>query len=112
MKYLITGRNGQLAQTFIKRFEREGIEFLAQLNQSWTNSGFCSRYEWAKYVLASVGINKFIIPVSMDLFKLPAKRPKFSAMSNQQISDLTGLNIRTWEEAVCAFLREKGNRHE
>jgi dTDP-4-dehydrorhamnose reductase len=29
MKYLITGRNGQLAQTFIKRFEREGIKFLA-----------------------------------------------------------------------------------
>jgi dTDP-4-dehydrorhamnose reductase len=26
----------------------------------------------------------------MDLFNLPAKRPKFSAMSNQQISDLTG----------------------
>jgi dTDP-4-dehydrorhamnose reductase len=29
MKYLITGRNGQLAQAFIKRFEREEVEFLA-----------------------------------------------------------------------------------
>jgi dTDP-4-dehydrorhamnose reductase len=77
-----------------------------------TNNGFCSRYEWAKYILSSVGINKFIRPVSMDLFNLPAKRPKFSAMSNQQISDLTGARIPAWEEAVSAFLKDKGSRHE
>jgi len=77
-----------------------------------TNSGFCSRYEWAKYILGSVGINKFIRPVSMDLFNLPAKRPKFSAMSNQQIADLTGARIPTWEEAVSAFLHDKESRHE
>ena len=77
-----------------------------------TNSGFCSRYEWAKYILSSVGIKKFIRPVSMDVFNLPAKRPKFSAMSNQQISDLTGARIPSWEEAVSAFLHDKGSRHE
>ena len=77
-----------------------------------TNSGFCSRYEWAKYILDSMGIKKFIRPVSMDLFNLPAKRPKFSAMNNQQISDLTGDRIPTWEEAVSSFLHERGSRHE
>lgn len=77
-----------------------------------TNSGFCSRYEWANHILGSMGIRKFIRPVSMDLFDLPAKRPKFSAMSNQQISDLTGVRIPTWKEAVSAFLRDKESGHE
>lgn len=76
-----------------------------------TNSGFCSRYEWAKMILSSVGMNKFIRPVSMDAFNLPARRPKFSAMSNQQIANLTGASIPTWEEAVSAFLHERGLRH-
>ncbi|MDH4232068.1 MAG: dTDP-4-dehydrorhamnose reductase [Nitrospirota bacterium] len=77
-----------------------------------TNSGFCSRYEWAKQILSSAGIKKFIRPVSMDVFNLPARRPKFSAMSNQLIADLSGVHIPTWEEAVSAFLHEKGSRHE
>ena len=29
MKYLITGRNGQLARAFIKTFERRSIDFIA-----------------------------------------------------------------------------------
>jgi len=29
MKYLISGRNGQLARAFIKTFERESIDFIA-----------------------------------------------------------------------------------
>src|SRR3990172_334895 len=28
-----------------------------------TNSGFCSRYEWAKQILSAIGMNKFIRPV-------------------------------------------------
>jgi dTDP-4-dehydrorhamnose reductase len=42
-----------------------------------TNSGFCSRYEWAKEVLRNLGLKKFIRPVSMADFSLPARRPKF-----------------------------------
>jgi len=77
-----------------------------------TNSGFCSRYEWAKTILAGLGINKFIRPVSMDAFNLPAKRPKFSAMSNGKIAGLLGLTIPGWEDAVKTFLREGALTHE
>ncbi len=73
-----------------------------------TNSGFCSRYEWATSVLRQLGIKKFIRPVSMDVFNLPAKRPKFSAMSNASLSRALSIEIPTWEEAVESFLR-KGN---
>jgi dTDP-4-dehydrorhamnose reductase len=71
-----------------------------------TNSGFCSRYEWAKQILKQTGIAKFIRPVSMDSFTLPAKRPKFSAMSNGKISSLLHVSIPAWEDALISFLRE------
>jgi len=77
-----------------------------------TNSGFCSRYEWAKAVLGLLDINKFVRPVSMDSFGLPAKRPKFSAMTNAAIADVLGRSIPTWQEAVKSFLREGKTNHE
>ncbi len=70
------------------------------------NSGFCSRYEWAKFVLKNLGIKKFIRPVPMDSFRLPAQRPRFSAMDNQHLAKTLNVGIPAWEEAVCQFLRE------
>ncbi|MBI4689728.1 MAG: dTDP-4-dehydrorhamnose reductase [Nitrospirae bacterium] len=72
-----------------------------------TNSGFCSRYEWARLILNGLGIDKFIRPVSMDTFDLPAKRPRFSAMSNEKICELLDIDIPLWEEGVKVFLRER-----
>lgn len=73
-----------------------------------TNSGFCSRYEWAKLILTSLGINKFVRPVTMETFNLPAKRPKFSAMSNRKLANLLNDPIPAWEEAVKSFLHKGG----
>lgn len=70
-----------------------------------TNTGFCSRYDWAQLVLRTAGIQKFVRPVLMDSFKLPAKRPMFSAMSNKKIASTLGIHIPTWEESVIAFLK-------
>jgi dTDP-4-dehydrorhamnose reductase len=77
-----------------------------------TNSGFCSRYEWAQAVLRDLGINKFIRPVTSDIFSLPARRPKFSAMSNDKLSQLLDIRIPSWEEGVWSFLRERKLLHE
>ena len=76
-----------------------------------TNSGYCSRYEWAQYILAELGINKFIRPVSMDSFDLPAQRPRFSAMSNEQICRLLNIRIPAWQEAVASFIHERNSSH-
>lgn len=72
-----------------------------------TNSGYCSRYEWAKAILRKKGIDKFIRPVPMDSFHLPAKRPLFSAMSNRTITDRLDITIPTWEQAVDRFLGQE-----
>jgi dTDP-4-dehydrorhamnose reductase len=73
-----------------------------------TNGGYCSRYEWAKVILNVLGINKFIRPVSMDEFQLPARRPKFSAMSNGMLERMLNVNIPSWQDAVALFLKEGG----
>ena len=77
-----------------------------------TNSGFCSRYEWAKLILQSLGIDKFIRPVTMDIFQLPAKRPQFSAMSNDRIARLLDLSIPAWDEGVKSYLQGGGLTRE
>ena len=75
---------------------KEGLEGLYHL----TNSGYASRYEWAKKVFQIKRIDKFIYPVSSEIFNLPAKRPKFSAMSNEKISQELNIEIPHWEEEI------------
>jgi dTDP-4-dehydrorhamnose reductase len=72
-----------------------------------TNTGFCSRYEWAKLIMNVIGMNTVIEPVSREIFNLPAKRPKFSAMSNGKLASLLNINIATWDEAVTQYLQLK-----
>jgi len=68
-----------------------------------TNSGYASRYEWAKEYFKLKGINKFIYPALQADFNLPAKRPKWSAMSNEKISKSLGITIRDWKEELKNF---------
>ncbi len=72
-----------------------------------TNSGYASRYEWAKTILKYKDIKKFIYPVSSEIFNLPAKRPKFSAMDNSKIQKELNLKIPTWEDDLKLFLAKK-----
>ncbi len=89
-----------LVNTTLKAIEEEltGLYHL-------TNSGYASRYEWAKKVLEIKGIRKFIYPVSKDIFNLPAKRPKFSAMSNKRITKLLNINIEIWHNELDSLLK-------
>ena len=70
-----------------------------------TNSGYGSRYEWAKEVLKILGSKIFIYPVSKDTFNLAAKRPGFSAMSNEKIIMDLNVDIPKWEEELANFMR-------
>jgi dTDP-4-dehydrorhamnose reductase len=96
-----------VADVTLKALE-QGVTGLYHL----TSSGFCSRYEWAQAVFRDLGINKFIRPVTSDIFSLPARRPKFSAMSNDKLSRLLDIRIPSWEEGVRSFLRERKLLHE
>lgn len=79
----------------------EGLTGLYHL----TNSGYASRYEWAKEFFELKGIKKFIYPAYREEFNLPAKRPKWSAMSNEKISKALNIEIKRWKEALREFIK-------
>lgn len=69
-----------------------------------TNSGYASRYEVARFFAEKAGLNKLIIPVCSDYFNTKAKRPYFSAMSNDKISSILGIQIPDWKDGVNRFI--------
>jgi len=76
-----------------------------------TNSGQCSRYEWAKYYFDKKGIDTKIRPVSSDHFITKAKRPLNSPMSNKKICDALGISIPTWQDAVNRYVDREREEH-
>ncbi len=64
------------------------------------NSGYTSRFEWALEYFRLSGIKKFIYPAYQSDFNLPAKRPKFSAMSNEKISKDINIEIKHWKDEL------------
>lgn len=78
---------------------RQGLMGLYHL----VNSGYASRYEWAKEYFKLKGIKRFIYPAYQSEFRLPARRPRFSAMSNEKISNLLDITIPYWNEDLKIF---------
>jgi len=70
------------------------------------SSGHASRYEWAKQVLKLCHKENLVVPVPADSFNLQARRPKFSAMSNERISAELGIRLPDWESDLEEYLRE------
>lgn len=69
------------------------------------NSGYASRYEWATQYFRLKGIKKFIYPVYQHEFNLPAKRPRWSAMSNEKICKELGIEIPEWQAQLKEDLK-------
>jgi dTDP-4-dehydrorhamnose reductase len=81
---------------------KKGITGLYHL----ANSGYASRYEWAKEILKLSGKNNVIYPVARESFNLPALRPYFSAMDSTSISQQLNIEIPEWQEALKSFLKK------
>jgi dTDP-4-dehydrorhamnose reductase len=69
-----------------------------------TNSGYASRYEWAKEYMRQKGINKLIYPAYQGDFNLPARRPRWSVMSNESISRELNIEIKEWKEELRSII--------
>lgn len=75
------------------------------------SSGHASRYEWARYFLKAAGQDIDVVPVPMASFSMKALRPSFSAMSNRKVSDILGIQIRSWQEGVESYVQMKRREH-
>lgn len=74
-----------------------------------TNSGYASRYEFARYYLEQMEMYNIVMPVTSDYFPTPAKRPYFSAMSNRKLSQALNVDIPDWKLGVERYVN---NIHE
>lgn len=71
------------------------------------NEGHCSRYELAQFIAESIGEDQgFIKKGNEKALNLPAKRPGFLPMENLVWNLNAFPRMRSWKEAVVAFLEE------
>ena len=68
-----------------------------------TNSGRCSRFEWAEQVLALAGRQDIVLrPITHAEYNAPYRKPAFSALANTAAAAL-GVVLRPWPEALAAY---------
>jgi dTDP-4-dehydrorhamnose reductase len=75
-----------------------------------TNSGYATRYEVARYFIEKLYLENLILPIKSDYFKTPAKRPYFSAMSNNKLSNLLNITIPDWRLGVDRYIEKVHNK--
>jgi dTDP-4-dehydrorhamnose reductase len=72
-----------------------------------TNTGWCTRFEFAREILRAYRIDVPLVPCLSSEFKLPAPRPAYSVLENKRLKDL-GLNImRDWKAAFTEYVEEE-----
>jgi dTDP-4-dehydrorhamnose reductase len=73
-----------------------------------TNSDSCSWYQLACHIVASAGLRASVRPVSTPEFGATVRRPAYSVLENARWRALALPPLRSWREAVLAYLRAKG----
>lgn len=73
-----------------------------------TNAGGASRVALAKQVARLIGEDEqWIHPIPMGAQRRPAARPAYSALTSCYLKQVIGRSLRSWEEALEAYLRER-----
>lgn len=71
-----------------------------------SNSGECSKYEQAKYVLECIGWKGTLGTAKTADFNLPAKRSVYSKLDSSKIESVIGKKMPTWQSGIKRFLEE------
>ncbi len=99
--------NDDLAAALVKLMEsgRPGIYHMV-------NDGYCSRYDFARYVLDQTGYAETPIErITTHAWARPSTPPEFSPLYNLA-GKMIGVELRSWQSAVDAFLEKEGLRTE
>ncbi len=68
------------------------------------NSGYASRYEWAKYFLQCTAPDVLVLPVTLAEFSSAAERPHFAAMDSSALAESLSVEIPGWRDAVDRYV--------
>jgi dTDP-4-dehydrorhamnose reductase len=74
-----------------------------------TSRGACSWYEFAVEILKVAGLKTQVVPITSDQYPQKARRPAYSVLDNYQLRLLKMDDMRTWQEALADYMREKGH---
>jgi dTDP-4-dehydrorhamnose reductase len=73
-----------------------------------TNSGFCSRYEFAAAIVRQAGLAVPITPILSAEWLRPSRPPLHAVLANTAAAAL-GLTLRPWQEALSDYLSQIPN---
>jgi len=68
-----------------------------------TNSGDCTRYDFATEIVRMAGLPTVVQPVSSAKFPRPARRPAYSVLSPATL-EAYGIGMPAWQDALCRYL--------
>ncbi len=69
-----------------------------------TNSGTCSRYEWAQKIFELTGNQVSVLPLKTADYKRTARVPKNSSLDCTKYTTTTDRKMRPWQEALREYI--------
>lgn len=75
-----------------------------------TNSGSCSWYEFADAIFQQAGVQANLSSTTTREYAAPARRPGYSVLANRAYEALGLPALRSWKEALAAYLQERGKK--
>lgn len=85
----------------IERLVQAGITGVVHV----VNSGMCTWYEFACAIVRLAGLDARVEPIPSTAYPTAARRPPFSALSNQYACTLVGQDLfHPWEEVLADYL--------
>jgi len=70
--------------------------------------GECSWYEFARKIFEFEKLKVDLSSVSSAEFSSPVRRPAYSVLSKQKLSQL-GIAMKTWQEGLASYLAARSN---
>jgi dTDP-4-dehydrorhamnose reductase len=71
-----------------------------------TNRGECSWYEFAREIIATIGLKTVVHETTSDKFFRPAERPKYSVLSPESLQK-RGIAMPDWRNAMKRYLLQR-----
>lgn len=69
-----------------------------------TNAGSCTWYRFAGHIFSLLGMDVACNPVTSGAIRRKARRPAYSVLDCTKLTSLTGIGMRSWQEALEEYL--------
>ena len=73
-----------------------------------SNTGRCTWFEFASEAIRMIALPVGLDPVSAASYPTKARRPRDSSLINSRLEKILGRSVRPWQDALRAYLVEKG----